>query len=332
MTTRYYRSTDPGAPVLTGQPGSLLNLLDTCLVGTAGIAYSGIPSAGWSKPFHDPVNHKAAFRNSLAAGGSGVYARVDDSGTATAAGAREACVRLFSAMSDIDTGSDPTPTVAQAANGTIYRKSQTIDIAARKWFLVADGRTLTMYIQSNDTINGGRVIHFGDYEQFSGTNPFPCVINISDTGGNTSATGNVNRGIFMPSNNLSETGVWVMRDHTLAVGAKGARTAIYSLSNNNNYIIGSSQFPAITVNNPLWLHRAPICTDAYDVGRIPLGLYRGLLFPENSMVSLYPASGTFDDMPGRPAGSKLLLINSWGSSSSNPGYYGFCMVETALDW
>ncbi|MGE3907973.1 MAG: hypothetical protein AB7K36_01385, partial [Chloroflexota bacterium] len=60
-TTRIYRSTDSGAPVLTGQAGSLLNLLDKCLVD----GYGSKAAAGWSRPYTG--TNKTAYRNSVAA-------------------------------------------------------------------------------------------------------------------------------------------------------------------------------------------------------------------------------------------------------------------------
>lgn len=144
-TTRIYRSTDSGAPVLTGQAGSLLNLLDKCLVD----GYGSQAAAGWSRAYTG--TNKAAYRNSVAAGGTGMYLRVLDDGSGTG-GAREALVRCYLTMSDVDTGTIETPTAAQVAASIVWRKSNTVDSTARAWIMVAD--ELTMYLcVSTGTIN-----------------------------------------------------------------------------------------------------------------------------------------------------------------------------------
>lgn len=214
-TTRVYKSTDAGAPVLTGAVSSLINVLDACLVtgyntktititrsgdvATAACTSHGFlagqyvtisgatPSdyngefrvasvtandftfevlgspttpatgtiscvqspAGWTKPYTG--TNKAAFRNSVSAGGTGMYLRVNDSASGTG-GAREALVRCYLTMSDVDTGTVETPTVAQVAASIVWRKSNTVDSTARAWILVAD--ELTMYLcVSTGTLN-----------------------------------------------------------------------------------------------------------------------------------------------------------------------------------
>lgn len=144
-TTRIYKSTDSSAPVLTGQASSLIDLLDACLVN----GYGAKTAAGWTKPYTG--TNKAAFRNSVAAGGTGMYLRVDDNAGGTG-GAREALVRCYLTMSDVDTGTVETPTAAQVPDSIVWRKSNTVDSTARAWILVADELTLYLCV-STGTIN-----------------------------------------------------------------------------------------------------------------------------------------------------------------------------------
>lgn len=145
-TTRVYRSTDTSAPVLTGGVSSLINLLDKCLVA----GYGSQTAAGWSKPYTG--TNKAAFRNSVADGGTGMYLRVLDDGSGTG-GAREALCRAYASMSDVDTGTIETPTAAQLAAAMVWRKSDTTDSTARAWVLVAD--ELTFYLNIDAGTLGG---------------------------------------------------------------------------------------------------------------------------------------------------------------------------------
>jgi hypothetical protein len=210
-----YRSSDSGAPTLSGTAGDLVNLLDKCLVTgwtasvtsitrsgstatvtTAGnhglvtgnsttiagagqaeyngtftvtvvsatvftITVSGTPAtpatgtitwaklaAGWTKPFTG--TNKAVFRQGA---GNQFYWRVDDNGPG-AGGAREARIRGFEAMSDVDTGTGTNasgfPSTAQQANGLVARKSTTADATTRTWMVIADDRTVMVFIQTGD--------------------------------------------------------------------------------------------------------------------------------------------------------------------------------------
>lgn len=132
-TVRYYRWDDPGAPSLTGEVGSLTNLLRKCLVGTSGTAYGSKPSAGWSEAFTGAAANIAVFRNSITDGASGCYVRVNDNAPGDG-GAREAQLTVYASMTDINTGT-------QATSAPWFRKSGTADAAARKWQVVADGKT-----------------------------------------------------------------------------------------------------------------------------------------------------------------------------------------------
>lgn len=136
-TVRYYRWDDAGAPTLTGEVGSLTNLLRKCLVGTAGTAYGSKAAAGWSEEFAGAAANIAVFRNSGSAGGCECCVRINDNAPGSA-GAKEAQVLVYAAMTDVDTG-----TLGTAA--TWFRKSATANTTARKWLVVADERTAWVY-------------------------------------------------------------------------------------------------------------------------------------------------------------------------------------------
>lgn len=91
---------------------------------------------GWTKPFTG--TNKAAYRNSVADGGTGMYLRVVDSS------GYNGSVQVFATMSDVDTGTDVAPLVANFANGLFWNKSYTNDATARTWTLIGDG--LTFYL------------------------------------------------------------------------------------------------------------------------------------------------------------------------------------------
>lgn len=129
MAWTFYNSFDSSAPVLSGTAGTLITVLDAIL--TTG--YGSQPSAGWTKVYSGA--NLAAYRN-VASAGANVFFRVDDTGT------QEARVRCYETMSDVNTGTNPFPTVAQAAgSGLFVRKSAAASGTARNWACVADEKT-----------------------------------------------------------------------------------------------------------------------------------------------------------------------------------------------
>jgi hypothetical protein len=171
MTVRVYRSTDAGAPVLTGQVGSLLGVLNACLVN----GYGALAAAGWTKPIADAGN-KGHFKQNTAVSNnaSGMFLYVDDSGPG-GGGAREARVCGFETMSALTpTGTGQFPAAAQSGIGfgaLVIRKSATADATARAWTLAA----LTFI--------------FGDFKSFRSPDPWAVHI-IGRNAENTSTSSN----------------------------------------------------------------------------------------------------------------------------------------------
>lgn len=153
-----YKSTDLGAPQLSGQAGSLVALLDAVLVDGYGTGVDRKNGAGWTKEFTGP--NKRAYRNS-AISGTGFYLQVEDPGAAGTAG--YAFLRGFSAMTAFDTGLNPTPTVASRANGVVVAKSSVLDGSSRRWLILADERIVYIFINPWPTANYYHPYFFGDF-------------------------------------------------------------------------------------------------------------------------------------------------------------------------
>lgn len=209
-SVKFLHSELPGAPVLSGTAGSLVAVLDACLVngwglltaqsasvaggvctlnfstshafepdsvalvagaGTAaingeqrvtatgsnlvrfvapGVADGPVAGtitiklapAGWAKA-HAGTN-KAAYR-SLSPSATGAYIRIDHSS------AKVARMRAYSVMTDIDTGSDPTPTDTQVSGGCYVSVSNVNDASPRRWIVVASDRCVHILIAHNSS-------------------------------------------------------------------------------------------------------------------------------------------------------------------------------------
>lgn len=188
MNVIMYKSTDAGAPALTGAAGSLLALLDACLVN----GYGAKAAAGWSKPFANAANKGCYLQSTVGSNNpSGMGLAIDDSGPG-AGSFREARVCGFEALTSVSAGTGQFPTVAQMAIGTgqlVIRKSATADATARAWTLIASGQTFYLFIESGDSIIplATTTFCFGDFKSFKSADQYAVMI-IGRTAENTGST------------------------------------------------------------------------------------------------------------------------------------------------
>lgn len=169
MPVQIYKSTDASAPVLSGTVGSLVALLDACLVN----GYGAKAAAGWTKPFSG--TNKAVYRMTTT-GATGFYLNVDDSAPNTAKDAR---VRGYEVMTAQDTGTSLFPTTGQMASGVFVRKSFSADATARPWVLLADATVLYLFTETGDFGGVERALSsfwFGDFFSYKSGDAYNCGI------------------------------------------------------------------------------------------------------------------------------------------------------------
>lgn len=191
LVPRWYSSSDPSAPVLTGQAGSLASLLDAILVDGYGTGEDERLGAGWTREFSG--SNKRAYRNSPITG-TGAFLRVDDNATSPG-NARHAWVRAFENMSDIDTGVGPCPTVAQETNGALWVKSSALSATARPWCALACEKFLILFV---DALGNGfpAAIFGGDLDTIKPGDVFNFALSTSGTSSYTGGN-NENASMFM---------------------------------------------------------------------------------------------------------------------------------------
>lgn len=139
-----YRSTDASAPVLTGQTGSLIALLDAVLVN----GYGALSAAGWSKPYTSGSDY-AAFQMGSSSGTDALL-WVND------VNAQLSRVIGYSSMSGILAGTNPFPSETQASGGLYCRKSVTANATARPWIMWATDRCFYLVINGNQATLGNQ--------------------------------------------------------------------------------------------------------------------------------------------------------------------------------
>lgn len=154
MTVKLYRSLDVGAPELSDSTaGSLITILRACLVD----GYGSRTAAGWTMPFSDLPNNKAAFQSV-----SGDSVQIDDNNDY-----RWASALGFKTMSALDVGTEQYPDNDQIGAGNEYRifKRYNTAVTSSNWAMIVSDNWF--YFVNNDadtTRNYPAGFFFGQYD------------------------------------------------------------------------------------------------------------------------------------------------------------------------
>lgn len=155
----FFKSTDAGAPVLTGQIGKMIAVLDWVLV----------TKGGWAKAFTG--TNLAAYRSNT---GNRFYLRVDDTQTILTR------LRGYRAMTAISTGTNEFPATSVAAAATWGTcKSTTADATARAYWGIRTDRYVFLVTETADpltTMAHRTAFAFGDVPSYCETDPFNTAI------------------------------------------------------------------------------------------------------------------------------------------------------------
>lgn len=155
----FFKSTDAGAPVLTGQAGKMIAVLDWVLV----------TKGGWAKAFTG--TNLAAYRSNT---GNRFYLRVDDTQTIFTR------LRGYRAMTAISTGTNQFPATSLAAAATWGAcKSTTADATPRAYWGIRTDRYVFLVTESAnpvETMANRAAFAFGDVPSYCETDPFNTAI------------------------------------------------------------------------------------------------------------------------------------------------------------
>lgn len=306
------RSTDVGAPTLSGTVGTLLDVLDACLVDgynsksiqsitrsgstatvtfatahnyaadgltkvqisgagqteyngifkisnvtttTFDITVTGTPATpatgtitskvaplGWGRPFTRTAN-KGVYRSSETTG-TRFYLRVVDDGSSTN-GARNARLRGYETMTDVDTGTGLFPTDLQVSGGLWFGKSNTLDVTAKSWVLAGDGfEFFLFYTYSSSYPSTYRCFHFGDVASEQASDPYGCLIYGSSAENSAALPETSDNAHFVVSNAAT-----ALAGHYLARSFTGIGASIAAGKVGLNYNFGNLQ-PMGVANMP----------------------------------------------------------------------------------
>lgn len=159
------------APPVNGTAGSLIAVLDFCLVTTM----------GWTKPFTG--TNLAVYKQP--AGSNGFYLSVDDTGGGNAR------VVGYETMTAVTTGTGPFPTTTQFAGGGYVYKSNAADTTARPWAFFSDGKIFHLFISYGSAATAFNLTNlysdftFGDFKSYKVGDVFNTLL-IANTSANAS--------------------------------------------------------------------------------------------------------------------------------------------------
>jgi hypothetical protein len=188
----------PSAPDLNGVAGSLIAVLDFCLVTTL----------GWTKPWS--ATNIASYLQP--AGSNGFSLWVDDTG------GQNARVRGYEAMTAHSTGTGPFPTDSQLSGGGYVYKSTTATSTARPWLFISDGKRFHFF-HGNDTTEALRTagdwrhFFFGDVFSYKSGDAYNTMLQC-DVASGVAATSHIGAMFSYTYNALTNTGCFLARAHT----------------------------------------------------------------------------------------------------------------------
>lgn len=301
---KVYKSSDASAPVLQNTAGSLIALLDACLVN----GYGAKTAAGWTKAFTG--TNLAAYKT--AAGTNQRLLRVNDTNTDYAE------LRGYETMTGISTGTNQFPSNAQMLDSRHY-KYYTGSSGARDWVVVANEKFVHIYNITYVESPGQypSYSYFGDFISYKASDVYNTVLAVSS---DASQTNQYALQVEYSSLSSLGTGKWLCRKYD-QLGSS------WQFGTHCDYIIGSSSmgnsglpYPH-PVDGGLWMSRCYI-HEYVTVGVIH-GEVPGLWNPAHQTPF-----ANFDTFSGSGALAGKTFIGLRGGSSGNLSF----AIETSDTW
>lgn len=272
---------------------------------------------GWSIAF-GPTTNQADYQQG---GGNQFYLDVNDNAPGAGTG-KEARAFGFEAMSALGVGTGQYPTTVQRPAGIIPRKSATADATTRTWLLIADDRTLHLFVLTTDGAGTYYTFSWGDFYSEVLNDSFRTQI-IGRHTENDSGSGGENFGtVETACNQAVRTGHYVVRAYTgLGSSVQNLKITDSSKSNGANGLFGVVPF----LNGPnggLYLVPITLCESSHLRGRL-----RGVWAPMHAVAS-YNDGDTFNGN-NQLAGRTFLVVKNVLLIT---GTAGAAVLETSDTW
>lgn len=183
---------------------------------------------GWTREFN--ATNIEVFRSPNVAG-SRHYLRVDDGG----AEPRDARVVAYETMSDVSTGTNPSPSAAQLSGGGFWCKSNSANSTTRPWVLVGDDRTFYLMVCHSGAGTNFASYCFGDFESFKSggdaySNVLMCQTSTQVAGTAGASSSDVD---FLDTETTTALGVYLSRSYTgIGASALGKKCLPFGFNGN----------------------------------------------------------------------------------------------------
>lgn len=278
MTITLLSQDTPGAPSVTGASGTLIAVLDFCLV----------TNLGWEKVFSG--TNVATYR---APTGNRFYLGVSETATLNA---RLRCFETATAAGTaVASGTGPTPTDAQLSGGCyIYKSNDTSTV--RTWRFASNGKLFHLAV-GHSTPSGASsyrgLFSFGDFVSYKAADAYNTLIHGENTAtGYTTATTTVNT--FAGS----ITGSYLVRAYTQLGGSSLSGkvvSGIYSSTTSFQFGAAGVSYPS-AIEGGLLIERLQITDNNNSVNPGIRGYMPGLWAPMHTrpLQDLNTFTGTGD--------------------------------------
>lgn len=266
-----------------------------------------VAGAGWTRPYSG--TNKACFRGNHV-DGTGCFLRVDDSN------AQYGKVQGYESMSDVDSGVNPFPTVAQWATGLWVSKSNAASSSARDWIVIADDRAFMLAVKNAPSSYEYSNYFFGDIQSLRSNDAYSCLLS-ANNGDRSASYGSDNMYTHDPARSYLQS--YMAR----AANALGSSEANYTCAGSCAGIgagafLGAAGTPYPSpVNNGLVLGPMVVHSASGIRGTLP-GIYSASQITSNSFANRDVIDGTGDFV-----GKKLVVIKMGPIGSAGVLFFDF---------
>jgi len=263
-----YTSADIDGPgAVNSLTGSLIKILDACLVDGYGTGSYFKSGSGWIKPFANSgsADGRPVFGAWTQKSGSGFTLFINDAGAGTGLGSEAwatgwenltSIAPTGSAASNVGIGSGQFPLPSQLlTNGHVnWRKSLGGTLFGRPWLIVADAATMYMWVQPGDFTNKYNHFGFGDFYSLAGSNDrWRCFIYGKPTDNSTNIVNNTDycdQLAMGPWSGNSNSLLTAQSGHFIARSAGGTGQSV-PFSKKGDYTVAGSVSLGGTVGVPI---------------------------------------------------------------------------------
>lgn len=275
------------------------------------------PGAGWSKAYSG--TNLAAYRPGS---GNRHYLRIDDTV------AQNMRVVGYEDMTAISTGTNAFPSSSQQSGGFYWKKSSTTDAVARPWIIIADDKTMYMFVDESTTMTYSTVgmYGFGDFISYKGGDIYSSFLAADATTSYTGVFWGTLLTYYSAATSAANQGLYAPRSFSqIGSSVPMAKIGDYSKSQQAQMGTDGMTYPH-QCDGALWMKQVEFVELAAVGAQNNIrGKMRGVWTPLHTRPL---AHGDMFNGSGDLAGKKFLTLSVPCSTSA----MAQCMIDISLTW